>query len=243
MGNIKGSKRNSGKLIYGVGVCDAITINPKTGERLKSYTLWKAMLRRSYSRSTPSEREKHKSYDNVSVCERWHKFSSFLEDLPLIEGYEEWIKNEVRMTLDKDLKQKGVENKVYSLETCVFISQAENTRIAMQEATRQTRSMISIDVNNYNNKQIHNNVNSEYGKSSSNICACANNRQQSAYGYRWFYADKYESMCNEIDDKFQALEDRKINLSWIELQQLYNLIQTGNFHKLNDELDKILINC
>lgn len=228
----KGTERNKSKLLCGVALCDAPTVDA-LGNRLREYIVWKDMVKRVYSRNTEKDRKKYRNYNNVTICERWLTFSNFLEDLPLIEGYEEWVKGEVKMSLDKDMKQQGVENKVYSLETCIFISQGENARIS------QVKPMISIDMNDYNNKQYHYNVRQEFGNSSGNIAACAKGRQNSYHGQRWFYAETYHQMCDEIDSKFQALEESKIALSWREIQDLYNLIMSANFLKLNQELDKI----
>lgn len=89
------------------------------GKLTKEYSLWREMLRRCYSGEYPT-------YENATVCERWLIFANFLEDLPLIEGYELWLNSEEMISLDKDLKQVGVKNKVYSLKTVKFVTQSEN---------------------------------------------------------------------------------------------------------------------
>lgn len=92
------------------------------GMPTRSYSLWKDMIRRCYSGEYPT-------YANVTVCQRWLVYANFLEDLPFIENYEYWLENEKqRIALDKDLKQQGVENKVYSLETVMFVSASENSK-------------------------------------------------------------------------------------------------------------------
>ena len=111
------------KSIYGVaciGEGDFKTY--ANGKSTREYRLWKEMVRRCYSGEYPT-------YANVTVCERWLCFANFLEDLPHIENYEWWLENEnQRIALDKDLKQVGVENKVYSLETVMFVSASENSK-------------------------------------------------------------------------------------------------------------------
>ena len=111
------------KSVYGVaclGEGDFVTnVN---GKLTREYSLWKAMLNRCYSGNYPT-------YANVIVCERWLVYANFLEDLPLIENYEFWLENpSQRIALDKDLKQVGVLNKVYSLDTCKFVTISENTK-------------------------------------------------------------------------------------------------------------------
>lgn len=116
------------KSVFGIGclgVGDFITnVN---GKHTREYGLWYGMMRRCYSGE-----EHYKTYRNVSVCDRWLCFANFLEDLPLIEGYELWLNNEEKMSLDKDIKQVGIENKVYSLETVKFINAIENAKEATE---------------------------------------------------------------------------------------------------------------
>ena len=108
--------------VYGVGclgVGDFVT--KVNGKPTREYALWKAMLSRCYSGKYPT-------YVNVTVYDRWLVYANFLEDLPLIENYELWLNSEEMISLDKDLKQQGVENKVYSLETVKFVTQSENVK-------------------------------------------------------------------------------------------------------------------
>lgn len=115
------------KSIYGVGYIglDANGNVPKT-TGTREFELWRHLFQRCYNEKTLA---KYPTYANVEVCERWHCFANFLEDLPKIEGYEWWLENEKqRIALDKDLKQVGVENKVYSLETVKFVSASENSK-------------------------------------------------------------------------------------------------------------------
>ena len=114
--------------VFGVGCLGEGDFKTGTnGKHTKEYRLWKSMLERCYN---DKSLEKRPTYANVTVCERWLCFANFLEDLPLIENYELWKNSEEMMSLDKDLKQVGVENKVYSLDTVKFISASENSREA-----------------------------------------------------------------------------------------------------------------
>lgn len=108
------------KSMFGVGCLGEGDF--KTGTR--EYDLWKHMLDRCYG-----NREKYPTYANVTVCDRWLVYANFLEDLPLVEGYEFWLNNpRQRIAMDKDIKQQGVENKVYSVDTCCFITINENAK-------------------------------------------------------------------------------------------------------------------
>ena len=104
---------------YGVGILGYKT---KYTSKSKIGKLWGDIISYCYN---PND----KSYPNnggkgVTVCERWLRFDYFVEDLPLIPGFDEdkFNNNEIYMT--KELSQCGMprENMVYSLETCQFIS-------------------------------------------------------------------------------------------------------------------------
>ena len=88
----------------------------------KLYSVWKSMIRRCNC-------EKHiryHCYKNVSVSERWMCFEYFLEDVRQIENWDEqkFLNNELQ--LDKDYKQAGKEQKIYSKDTCVWIEKHQN---------------------------------------------------------------------------------------------------------------------
>lgn len=89
------------------------------------YRVWHAMLGRCYTKSNKD----YKTYGakGAHVCSRWHNFTNFLEDIVKIEGYDYNKFVDRTIVLDKDIKQAGILNKVYSLETCIFITNSENT--------------------------------------------------------------------------------------------------------------------
>lgn len=102
------------RLVFGVGITDIKCVD-ENGKLLKSYEKWKSILMRCYS---PSYHKTHPTYINCTISKEWIYFSSFKEwfDSHYVEG----------LVLDKDMLQEGVENKVYSEETCIFIPQALN---------------------------------------------------------------------------------------------------------------------
>ena len=105
------------KLLYGVGLNDAdYTVNKLiAGKRIwcKFYTRWRNMLARCYDLKY---QENHPTYIGCSVAKEWHSFMTFRGWMEL----QDWQGNH----LDKDLLING--NKVYSPETCVFISHELN---------------------------------------------------------------------------------------------------------------------
>jgi len=100
-----------------------------TDENRKAYKVWRGMIERCYSDKTHS----YKTYgaEGITVCERWHRFDYFLEDLPDIFRYDKDKFENGEIVLDKDLMQKDTPKNemVYSPETCVFIEGGKNSVI------------------------------------------------------------------------------------------------------------------
>ncbi len=111
-----------------------MAITFEKGERQDSNELYrklrsvhKDMHRRCYN-------ENNKYYHiyggaGVPVCEEWQTLDGFFETIDTVEGWDldRYLNGE--LSLDKDKKVKG--NKVYSPETCSFITVTENTLLAV----------------------------------------------------------------------------------------------------------------
>lgn len=107
------------KPVAGVGINDAEYKTMYRGEdkewcRCPYYTAWVHMLHRCYSEKCHKARP---TYIGCTVSEEWKIFSNFKRWMKA----QSWEGN----TLDKDLRVKG--NKIYSSETCIFISVHLNT--------------------------------------------------------------------------------------------------------------------
>lgn len=105
------------KLIYGKGINDSTEpvtykVNGKM-YKTKIYSIWHHMLERCYSEKSQS---KYPSYIGCTVCEEWLTFSNF----------KKWVETQdyENNELDKDLLIQG--NKVYSPDTCIFVSDQIN---------------------------------------------------------------------------------------------------------------------
>jgi len=94
----------------------------KENEQL--YNVWKSMLRRCNCET----HIRHESYKNVSVCERWYCFEFFINDVPLIKGWNKEKFELHHLQLDKDYLQKDKTDKIYSLSTCVWIDKYDNNK-------------------------------------------------------------------------------------------------------------------
>lgn len=115
------------KLVYGVGVNDADYLTQKHEEigyvngkrkqktvwRCQYYQTWVKMLERCYSAKF---QERNPTYKGCTVSDEWLTFSNF----------KSWMEKQdwKGKQLDKDLLLQ--DNKVYSSETCVFVTQTVN---------------------------------------------------------------------------------------------------------------------
>ena len=130
------TKLRTPKLVYGVGINDAdyvvkkmetIEVNGVLKQRLvwecPYYRAWKDMLTRCYS---SKYQERNPTYKGCSVSEEWLRFSNFRR----------WLESQdwEGLQLDKDLLFAG--NKVYSKETCVFVSGMVNSFTIDRGASR-----------------------------------------------------------------------------------------------------------
>lgn len=115
------------KLIYGHGINDSIekvsiTIDGKI-IKCPYYTTWHSMLKRCYD---PIEHRNYPNYIGCHCVDEWHLFSKFKEWMTL----QDWKGKQ----LDKDLLFRG--NKLYSPETCVFISGRVNAFLTDRKRAR-----------------------------------------------------------------------------------------------------------
>lgn len=112
--------RERNKLLYGVGINDADyvvqPIDVITGKQVfcPFYQKWRDMLTRCYSEKC---QERQPTYEGCSVCDEWLTFSIF----------KAWMEEQdwEGKQLDKDLLNS--ENKIYSPDTCIFVSSVLNT--------------------------------------------------------------------------------------------------------------------
>lgn len=125
------------KLVYGAGVNDADyvvqikeTVGYVNGKRKRKlmwlcpfYDTWTGMLKRCFSEKFKS---KYPTYKDVACCEEWLTFSAF----------KRWMEKQdwKGKQLDKDIVVP--QNKMYSPETCSFVSQITNSFVLASDAIR-----------------------------------------------------------------------------------------------------------
>lgn len=105
----------------------------------KAYKKWDAMLSRCYNQKNIQ----YKNYgeSGCRVCERWHSFENFVNDIPLIEGWDISMFENGLLQLDKDIKIKG--NKIYSKDNCMLVTRIKN----MSVIPSVMKDFIGIDPN------------------------------------------------------------------------------------------------
>ena len=115
------------KLAYGVGINDADyvvepTVNGKP-VRCQFHRTWKNMLKRCYS---PKYQEENPTYKGCSVDKQWLTLSNFRSWMIT----QDWNGK----CMDKDILIQG--NKLYSPETCLFVTQTINKLLNTNSASR-----------------------------------------------------------------------------------------------------------
>jgi hypothetical protein len=91
------------------------------------YDKWVDMLKRCYSEYYHN---KFPTYKNVTVCNEWHNLANFQKWFN-----ETYIKG---MHLDKDLLQQGVEHKIYSPNTCIWLPLKINSFIIHRNSNNKS---------------------------------------------------------------------------------------------------------
>lgn len=131
------------KLVMGKGVNDAnyaITRSERVNGKWKRvwkcpyYRGWHGMLTRCYSKTYLKNQP---SYEGSSVCAEWLTFSNFRRWM----GQQQWIrfteKGDIeKLHLDKDFLSGNKRGKLYSPETCAFISHSLNNFLIDSEKSR-----------------------------------------------------------------------------------------------------------
>ena len=176
-------------MVYGMGELGLMKdgSKPKTrtnGKHTREYVLWSNMLKRCYSERYQKRKP---TYKDCSVCDRWLVFANFLEDLPLIENYELWRDNpNTGVSLDKDSKVKG--NKVYSLNTCKFVSRSDNSKECIERCDNPNSPKKVMAISLTENKVIifqSMRQAEQLGFDHSCISKCCNGECKSHKGYKW----------------------------------------------------------
>ena len=166
------------KKFYGVGY----RLNCGHSSHPRAYFLWQGMLKRCYD-------PKHIRFHlyggaGVSVCKRWLCLDNFVEDMSKIEGWDKNAFENKLLTLDKDIKQLGKKNKVYSVKTCLWVSSKNNSTV--QDSQMKKFRAISADGKKfigYNKAAFCR----EHGLNPASVAKCLSGRAKSLHGWTFEY--------------------------------------------------------
>lgn len=128
------------KDIYKKNILGVACIGNANTDNIKLYRCWRNMLDRVYNTS----RHNYINYENVSICERWHCYEYFADDVPHLEGFNQTLLNEGMIQLDKDLATENA--KVYSPETCGWLTPEENNKLRDTSTYRRHLNIYRDDV-------------------------------------------------------------------------------------------------
>ena len=112
------------KTVCGVGIKGNILTTEPNGSR-KPYSVWKNMIHRCYNPT--NERYDYYGGRGVRVSDRWLTYENFRNDIEKLKGYDEELFYRNKIELDKDSIDRDA--KLYSKETCVWLSPAENNAL------------------------------------------------------------------------------------------------------------------
>lgn len=129
--------------VYGVGINDAdYAVRPRRPDGKRAwcpyYLAWRNVLARAYC---PAFHARNPTYIGVTVCEEWHSFMAFRA----------WMETQdwEGKALDKDIIAPG--NRVYSPNTCVFVS-PELNNLLIDSAASRGEWPIGVNFDKHNGK-------------------------------------------------------------------------------------------
>ena len=115
---------------------------------------------------------------------RWST-ENFYNDVSVIDGY---IDSEIRngnLVLDKDSKQRYVKNKIYSAETCTWLSKHDNNKI--QDSQQRPFIAISPDNEIFEDYNITDFAN-KHGLDRRHISGVLHKRCKTHKGWKFYYS-------------------------------------------------------
>lgn len=185
----------------------------------KMHELWRSMIGRCCQPKNGS----YKNYGarGVKTCEKWKTYDGFLEDVDSIDGYDLDKLLNGELELDKDIKVTG--NKIYSLETCTFVSSKVNSG--------NRRNNVWFIAINYETKDV----------------VCTNNREEFCRNYNLDTSSCWRVLQSSVGNNTrgkQCLQHKKWTLQYLDSFSLayykYVLSKKGISFDDNDSiLDKL----
>lgn len=171
-------KDNLAKSCCGVGSVGYIN----TREHWKEYKIWENMIYRCYC--TTDKSYKYYGKKGVTVCDRWHRFDIFFEDMKIISGFDEDLFLQGKLRLDKDILSNG--NKIYSPQTTMWVSETTNQKQRVAEYNNKNKKYaifpdghveLILNVTDFCKK---------YNLHRQNVNLCLAGKQKQTKGFRFY---------------------------------------------------------
>lgn len=167
------------KTLCGVGIVGYVN----TREHFHEYKIWADMIYRCYCKTDKS----YKFYGEkgVVVCDRWHRFDYFLEDIPNIKGFNKTLFDEHKLKLDKDILSDN-DNKIYSLETTTWVEDIVNQEQRALEYNLKNKKF-AIFPDGHIEQILHvTNFCKQHGLHRQNVNLCLSGKQKSTKGFKFY---------------------------------------------------------
>ncbi len=207
---------------------EPIGYDPHNNKHVRIYTVWTCMLYRCYD---PRDKMYY-AYGGigVKVCDRWHCFANFFEDIQKMENYDKICDGTRAYEFDKDYLQQDVppEQRIYSPETCCIIPKQLNGNLA-QKARSNINPYIGVEPlnGNYRTKLFAN------GSKTSVINAIFSDAESAAiyrdsiakFVYGYIPANGFDLTAENFQN---ACKNRIYNNKPYEWKQLYRVIDKNN---------------
>ncbi|UNA01528.1 HNH homing endonuclease [Bacillus phage vB_BcgM] len=129
----------------------------------------------------------------VTVCDEWLKLNGFIETIHTVEGFDIDKFSNGELELDKD--SKDATNKVYSPETCVFLSKLENKQYKPSYQKEMVALSPTDEVYVFNNQK---KFSTEHGVSDASIRDGLKGKNKLPLGWLFVYSDGREITKEEL---------------------------------------------
>jgi hypothetical protein len=190
--------------------------------KLKHLSRYTQMILRCYNEDTKA----YKNYGakGVTVCDEWlNSFDAFVSWCEA-NGYSE------ELVLDKDIlsDKLGISPKVYSPETCQFITEKENREYMLANTLRQA-------VASYNKQGIlvavYPSISAAGNESlATNISRALRGIRKTANGLYWRYVNNVSSTPSHIDipkQKYRGIPIVEVDTEGVVLQEYPNAVEAA----------------
>jgi hypothetical protein len=163
------------------------------GKNTKEYTLFKNILSRCYNNQ--NKNYKYYGEKGITLDKNLHNFQNFCLMISNLPNYDKWKHDKMEeWCLDKDFvcKKLNISPKIYSKETCIFITKKENTAEMINRNLLTGLTYVGIRVlDNYEEEFTNqNHFAKKWGLDNSHVNSCIHNKRERHKG--WVFKIKKE---------------------------------------------------